>query len=73
MGTAGAGNSGTALAVLFAPPLAVKYGWTTVNRLAAATMVLPMLVMWFCAREPPDREEHQTFRDYISCLFEKDG
>jgi MFS transporter, NNP family, nitrate/nitrite transporter len=73
MGIAGAGNSGTVLAVLFAPPLAVKFGWTTVYGLAAATMLLPMLVMWFCAKEPPDREEHQTFRDHIACLFEKDG
>ena len=73
MGIAGAGNSGTVLAVLFAPPLAMKYGWTTVYGLAAATMLLPMLVMWFAAKEPPDIEEHQTFRDHISCLFEKDG
>ena len=73
MGIAGAGNSGTVLAVLFAPPLAMKYGWTTVYGLAAATMLLPMAVMWFAAKEPPDREEHQTFRDHIACLFEKDG
>ncbi len=73
MGIAGAGNSGTVLAVLFAPPLAMKYGWTAVYGLAAATMLLPMLVMWFCAKEPPDVEEHQSFRQHISCLFEKDG
>jgi MFS transporter, NNP family, nitrate/nitrite transporter len=73
MGIAGAGNSGTVLAVLFAPPLAVKFGWTTVYGLAALTMVLPMLVMWFAAKEPPDREEHQSFRQHIACLFEKDG
>ncbi|CAN6484178.1 unnamed protein product [Victoria cruziana] len=45
MGLAGAGNSGTVLAVLFAPPLAT---------------------------EPPDRE-HQSLREHLSCLFEKDG
>ena len=73
MGIAGAGNSGTVLAVLFAPPLAMKYGWTTVYGLAAATMLLPMLVMWFAAKEPPDREEHQSFRQHVACLFEKDG
>ncbi|HEY8709356.1 MAG TPA: MFS transporter, partial [Burkholderiaceae bacterium] len=73
MGIAGAGNSGTVLAVLFAPPLAMKYGWTTVYGLAAATMLLPMAVMWFAAKEPPDREAHQTFPDHIACLFEKDG
>ena len=72
MGIAGAGNSGTVLAVLFAPPLATKFGWQTVYGLAACTMVLPMLVMWFAAKEPPD-VEHQTFREHISCLFEADG
>ena len=73
MGIAGAGNSGTVLAVLFAPPLAVAYGWTTVYGLAAGTMVLPMIVMWFCAKEPPDIQEHQTLREHTACLFEKDG
>ena len=73
MGIASTGNSGTVLAVLFAPPLAMKYGWTTVYGPAAMTMVLPMLVMWFAAKEPPDREEHQTFRNHIACLFEKNG
>ncbi len=73
MGIAGAGNSGTVLAVLFAPPLAVKYGWTTVYGLAAATMLLPMIVMWVMAKEPPDVEEHTSFRRHIACLFEKDG
>ena len=73
MGIAGAGNSGTVLAVLFAPPLAVKFGWTAVYGLAACTMLLPMLVMWFAAKEPPDREAHQTFRHHTACLFEKDG
>jgi MFS transporter, NNP family, nitrate/nitrite transporter len=72
MGIAGAGNSGTVLAVLFAPPLAQKFGWSTVYGLAACTMVLPMLVMWFAAKEPPDREK-QTLREHVSCLFEKDG
>ena len=73
MGIAGAGNSGTVLAVLFAPPLAMKFGWTAVYGLASATMLLPMAVMWFCAKEPPDRVEHQSFREHIACLFEKDG
>ncbi len=72
MGIAGAGNSGTVLAVLFAPPLAMKYGWQTVYGLAAFTMLLPMAVMWFAAKEPPDRE-HQSLREHTACLFEKDG
>ena len=72
MGIAGAGNSGTVLAVLFAPPLAQAYGWQTVYGLAAMTMLAPMLVMWFAAKEPPDRER-QSLREHTACLFEKDG
>jgi len=72
MGLAGAGNSGTVLAVLFAPPLATAYGWQAVYGLAALTMLLPMAVMWFAAKEPPDRE-HQSLREHLACLWEKDG
>lgn len=72
MGIAGAGNSGTVLAVLFAPPLAQAYGWQTVYGLAGLCMMLPFAVMVIFAKEPPDNE-HQTFREHIACLFEKDG
>ena len=73
MGLAGAGNSGTVLAVLFAPPLALKYGWQTVYGFAACAMLIPFLVMLFLAKEPPDRDAHASFKDHIACLFEKDG
>jgi MFS transporter, NNP family, nitrate/nitrite transporter len=69
MGIAGAGNSGTVLA---APPLAMKFGWQAVYGLAAICMLAPFLVMVFFAKEPPDIE-HQSFRQHIACLFEKDG
>ena len=72
MGIAGAGNSGTVLAVLFAPPLALKFGWQTVYGLAGCCMILPLIVMAVFAKEPPDRD-HQSFREHIACLFEKDG
>jgi MFS transporter, NNP family, nitrate/nitrite transporter len=72
MGLAGAGNSGTVLAVLFAPPLATKYGWQTVYGMAGLCMLLPFIVMAIFAKEPPDRD-HQSFRQHIACLFEKDG
>ncbi len=72
MGIAGAGNSGTVLAVLFAPPLATAYGWQTVYGIAAFFMLIPMVVMVVFAKEPPDIE-HQSFRSHIACLFEKDG
>jgi MFS transporter, NNP family, nitrate/nitrite transporter len=72
MGIAGAGNSGTVLAVLFAPPLAMKYGWQPVYGFAAIAMLIPFSVMLFWAKEPPDHER-QSFMEHISCLFEKDG
>src|SRR5215210_4653463 len=56
MGIAGAGNSGTVLAVLFAPPLANAYGWQAVYGIAAVCMLLPIGVMIALAKEPPDVE-----------------
>jgi NNP family nitrate/nitrite transporter-like MFS transporter len=72
MGIAGAGNSGTALAALLAPRLALHFGWQHVYGFAAATMMLPLIVMIVFAKEPPDIEK-QTLRGHLSCLFEKDG
>lgn len=72
MGIAGAGNSGTALASLFAPRLAMHFGWQHVYGFAAAMMLLPLLVMILFAKEPPDHE-HLSLREHLSCLFEKDG
>ena len=72
MGIAGAGNSGTAVAALFAPRLASHYGWQHVYGFAAAMMLLPLLVMIFLAKEPPDIE-HQSLSQHLSCLFERDG
>jgi NNP family nitrate/nitrite transporter-like MFS transporter len=73
MGIAGAGNSGTVLAMLFAPPLAMKYGWQTVYGFAAMFMLIPIIVMVIFAKEPPDREENHSLKDHLKCLFEKDG
>ncbi|MBW4026610.1 MAG: NarK/NasA family nitrate transporter [Acidobacteria bacterium] len=72
MGIAGAGNSGTALAALFAPRLAMHFGWQHVYGFAAAMMLLPLIVMIGFAKEPPDIE-HQSLRDHLQCLWEKDG
>lgn len=73
MGLVGAGNVGTAVSVLVAPPLAQAYGWQTVYGFAAIAICLPMIVMIVFAKEPPDRDAHASFREHIACLFEKDG
>ena len=72
MGIAGAGNSGTAFAALFAPRLAAHYGWQQVYGFAAATMLMPLMTMIFFAKEPPDIE-HQSLSQHLSCLLERDG
>src|SRR3984893_3540927 len=72
MGIAGAGNSGTAVAALFAPRLATHFGWQHVYGFAAGLMLLPLVVMIFFAKEPPDIE-HQSLKQHLSCLMEKDG
>ncbi|MDE3104715.1 MAG: NarK/NasA family nitrate transporter [Acidobacteriota bacterium] len=72
MGIAGAGNSGTAIAALFAPRLATHFGWQHVYGFAALFMLLPLLVMILFAKEPPDTE-HQSLRQHLHCLLERDG
>lgn len=72
MGIAGAGNSGTALAALFAPRLATHFGWQHVYGFAALLMTLPLGVMIVLAKEPPD-VEHQPLKEHLKCLVEADG
>jgi NNP family nitrate/nitrite transporter-like MFS transporter len=50
----------------------MHFGWQHVYGFAAVMMLLPLLVMVLFAKEPPDIE-HQTLREHLSCLFEKDG
>ena len=73
MGLVGAGNVGTAVSVLIAPPLAQWLGWQAVYGVAAVAMLLPMAVMVLLAKEPPDVDAHAKLREHTACLFEKDG
>ena len=73
MGIVGAGNVGTAVSVLVAPPLALWLGWQAVYGVAAAAILLPMAVMVVFAKEPPDVDTHASLRQHAACLFEKDG
>jgi NNP family nitrate/nitrite transporter-like MFS transporter len=73
MGLVGAGNVGTAVSVLVAPPLALWLGWQAVYGVAAIAILVPMTAMVIFAKEPPDVDRHASLRDHVSCLFEKDG
>jgi NNP family nitrate/nitrite transporter-like MFS transporter len=72
MGIAGAGNSGTAVAALFAPVLATAFGWRAVYGFASGMMILPLIVMIVCAKEPPDRVS-QSVKQHLHCLWQTDG
>ena len=73
MGLVGAGNVGTAVSVLVAPPLAQAFGWVAVYGIAAVAISIPMVVMIVFAKEPDDLDAHASFKEHIACLFEKDG
>ena len=68
LGIAGAGNSGTAFAALFAPSLAVAFGWNTVFGLAAIPLAVALAVYLFLAKESPNCPPPQRLADYLSVL-----
>ena len=73
MGIVGAGNVGTAVSVLLAPPLAQWLGWQAVYGVAGVAILVPMLAMILFAREPADVKPKATLREHVACLFEGDG
>jgi MFS transporter, NNP family, nitrate/nitrite transporter len=73
MGIVGAGNVGTAVSVLVAPPLAQWLGWQAVYGVAAVAILVPMAVMVAFAREPADVNTKASLREHVACLFEGDG
>lgn len=73
MGLVGAGNVGTAVSVLVAPPLAQWLGWQAVYAVAGVAILVPMAVMAVFAKEPPDVVPHAGLRHHVACLFERDG
>ena len=73
MGLVGAGNVGTAVSALLAPPLAQAFGWQAVYGFAAIGILIPMVVMIVFAKESDDIDTHASFKDHVACLFEKDG
>jgi len=68
LGIAGAGNSGTALAALFAPTLAQHFGWNNVIGLAAIPLSVAFVVYVFFAKEAPNRPAPKSLADYLSVL-----
>ncbi len=72
MGIAGAGNSGTVLATLFAPVLARSLGWHGVFGLLLIPVSLTLLTFTILAKEPPRRGEPSRLADFAQVLRQRD-
>lgn len=73
LGIAGAGNSGTALAALFAPALAQRFGWENVIGLATLPLAAAFVVYLVFARDAPDRPPPKRLSEYLSVLRTADA
>lgn len=73
MGIAGAGNSGTVLAALFAPGLAAAYGWNNVFGLALIPVGIAFMVYTLFAKDAPDCPPPKSLHQYLHVLKDKDA
>ena len=73
LGIAGAGNSGTVLAALFAPGLAMAYGWNNVFGLAVIPLGIVLVAYLLLAKDSPDCPPAKPLSDYFKVLRDKDA
>lgn len=73
LGIAGAGNSGTVFAALFAPGLAVAYGWNNVFGLALIPLGLVLVAYTIFAKDSPDTPPAKSLSQYVAILKDKDA
>lgn len=73
LGIAGAGNSGTVLAALFAPTLAMWYGWNSVFGLALLPLAAAMLIYLLFAKDAPDCPPAKPLSAYLDVLRDRDA
>jgi NNP family nitrate/nitrite transporter-like MFS transporter len=72
MGIAGAGNSGTAIATLLGPALALSLGWHAVFGLALIPVLLTLLVFALFAKDSPNQPPPRPLTDYLAVLKQAD-
>ncbi|MBU2293405.1 MAG: MFS transporter, partial [Gammaproteobacteria bacterium] len=73
MGIAGAGNSGTVLAALFAPGLAALFGWQNVFGWALIPLLATLLIFALVAKNAPERPKPKALNDYLKALGDRDS
>jgi NNP family nitrate/nitrite transporter-like MFS transporter len=73
LGIAGAGNSGTALAALFAPSLAVAFGWRNVVGMATLPLLLALVVYVLLAKDSPNNPPPKPVAAHFAPLKSADA
>ncbi len=73
MGIAGAGNSGTIIATLFAPFLAKTYGWHAVMGLLMVPVAIVLVTFALLAKDPPTAARPNRMADYAAVLRQSDA
>ena len=73
LGIVGAGNSGTVLAALFAPTLAIWYGWQNVFGLAMIPLSVAFVVYLVFAKDAPECPPAKSLHQYLAVLKDKDA
>ncbi|MDO9007560.1 MAG: nitrate/nitrite transporter [Thiobacillus sp.] len=73
LGIAGAGNSGTVFAALFAPALAVAFGWSNVFGIALIPVGIAFLVYLVFAKDAPDCPPPKSLHQYLNVLKDRDA
>jgi NNP family nitrate/nitrite transporter-like MFS transporter len=68
LGIAGAGNSGTVFASLFAPTLAVAWGWNNVLGFAVIPLAIAFVVYVFAAKNSPNAPPPKKLPEYAAVL-----
>jgi NNP family nitrate/nitrite transporter-like MFS transporter len=68
MGIAGAGNSGTLLATLFAPRLAQAFGWRSIFGMAMIPVIAVWLIFFFLAKDAPGARRVKRWSEYAAVL-----
>ena len=73
LGIAGAGNSGTALAALFAPGLAAAFGWNNVFGMALIPLSIVFVLYLILAKDAPECPPPKALADYFRVLKDRDA
>ncbi len=73
LGLAGAGNSGTVLASLFVPTIAVAIGWGNVLGLVALPLIAVFVLFVSVAKNSPNCPPPKSLADYVRVLKVRDA